>query len=107
MGNTVVRETETPLVNAKMGGEVSTVIVCNICLPDSLHDVDNHLSNAVCKTDSSCNGFPLPGGVVVDDPGVEVNMTCYKGGETIFNNHQMCDVTSMSNQLYIKASVIV
>lgn len=21
-------------------------------------------------------------------------MTCYKGGETVFNNHQMCDVTS-------------
>ena len=24
------------------------------------------------------------------------NMTCYKGGETVFNNHQMCDVTSAS-----------
>ena len=22
------------------------------------------------------------------------NMTCYKGGETVFNNHRMCDVTS-------------
>ena len=21
-------------------------------------------------------------------------MTCYKGGETVFNNHQFCDVTS-------------
>lgn len=24
------------------------------------------------------------------------NMTCYQGGETVFNNHQMCDVTSQS-----------
>jgi hypothetical protein len=22
------------------------------------------------------------------------NMTCYTGGQTVFNNHQMCDVTS-------------
>ena len=100
MGYTVVRETEILLVNAKMDGGVSIVIVCNIRLPDSLHNIDRYLSNAVCKTDSSCNGFPLPGGVVVDDPGVEVNMTCYKGGETIFNNHQMCDVTSMFNDTF-------
>lgn len=47
----------------------------------------------VCRTDAACTGFTLPGGVV-DNPDVEVNMTCYKGGETVFNNHQMCDVTS-------------
>jgi hypothetical protein len=28
-------------------------------------------------------------------------MTCYKGGETVFNNHQMCDVTSMSSQVNV------
>ena len=29
-----------------------------------------------------------------DQPAVK-NMTCYTGGETVFNNHQMCDVTSV------------
>ena len=29
-----------------------------------------------------------------DDDGTVANMTCYKGGQTVFNNHQMCDVTS-------------
>lgn len=49
----------------------------------------------VCKTDNACIGFPLAGGISSDDPDIEVgNMTCYKGGETVFNNHQMCDVTS-------------
>ena len=56
--------------------------------------------------DSACNGFPLPGGIVVSDPDVEVNMTCYKGGETVFNNHQMCDVTSKSNGIYSIVSEI-
>lgn len=48
----------------------------------------------MCKADAACTGFNLPGGVV-DNPDVAVNMTCYKGGETVFNNHQMCDVTSV------------
>ncbi|KJA19756.1 hypothetical protein HYPSUDRAFT_44037 [Hypholoma sublateritium FD-334 SS-4] len=49
----------------------------------------------VCKNDNACVGFPLAGGITIDDPDVEVgNMTCYKGGETVFNNHQMCDVTN-------------
>jgi hypothetical protein len=62
-----------------------------------------YLSNAatlahfhtVCNKDSACVGFPLAGGISSDDPDIEVgNMTCYRGGETVFNNHQMCDVTN-------------
>ncbi|OJT07359.1 hypothetical protein TRAPUB_1764 [Trametes pubescens] len=48
---------------------------------------------AVCKTDDACVGFPLLGQPVGDDDRIG-NMTCYKGGETVFNNHQMCDVTN-------------
>ncbi|KAJ6620042.1 hypothetical protein B0H10DRAFT_2163652 [Mycena sp. CBHHK59/15] len=50
----------------------------------------------VCKTDQACVGFPLAGGVSPGEDGdVDVgNMTCYTGGETVFNNHQMCDVTN-------------
>ncbi|KII85250.1 hypothetical protein PLICRDRAFT_337205 [Plicaturopsis crispa FD-325 SS-3] len=49
----------------------------------------------VCKTDNACVGFPLAGGISgLDDDTVAANMTCYKGGETVFNNHQMCDVTN-------------
>ncbi|KIM40694.1 hypothetical protein M413DRAFT_446097 [Hebeloma cylindrosporum] len=49
----------------------------------------------VCKTDDACVGFPLMGGVINGGDDEEVaNMTCYKGGETVFNNHQMCDVTN-------------
>ena len=51
--------------------------------------------NEVCETDDSCIGFPLRGQPTSDDDRVG-NMTCYKGGETVFNNHQMCDVTSTS-----------
>ncbi|KAF6759705.1 ATP-dependent permease [Ephemerocybe angulata] len=65
----------------------------------------------VCQTDDACIGFPLAGGIndllasFKDDralqssetdgpPGGTPNMTCYKGGETVFSNHQMCDVTN-------------
>ncbi|KAI5990869.1 hypothetical protein F5J12DRAFT_862567 [Pisolithus orientalis] len=49
----------------------------------------------VCKTDAACAGFPLSGGIRAEvDDGTAVNMTCYKGGETVFNNHQMCDITN-------------
>ncbi|TFK93640.1 hypothetical protein K466DRAFT_537493 [Polyporus arcularius HHB13444] len=47
----------------------------------------------VCQTDDACVGFPLRGQPTGDDDRVG-NMTCYKGGETVFNNHQMCDVTN-------------
>jgi ABC-type multidrug transport system ATPase subunit len=41
-------------------------------------------------------GFPLPGVIRGGPPDDETvaNMTCYKGGETVFNNHQMCDITN-------------
>ena len=52
---------------------------------------------SVCKTDNACVGFPLAGQISSKDMEEEVaNMTCYAGGETVFSNHQMCDVTSKS-----------
>ncbi|KAI0091068.1 hypothetical protein BDY19DRAFT_984096 [Irpex rosettiformis] len=51
----------------------------------------------VCRTDSACKNFPLKGlpeGIDSDDDGGVGNMTCYKGGETVFQNHQICDVTN-------------
>ncbi|KAI5988629.1 hypothetical protein EDD15DRAFT_2288934 [Pisolithus albus] len=49
----------------------------------------------VCKTDAACVGFPLSGGARAEiDDGTATNMTCYKGGETVFNNYQMCDITN-------------
>lgn len=50
----------------------------------------------VCRTNNACVGFPLAGAVPGEDDNKidAANMTCYKGGETVFNNHQMCDVTS-------------
>ncbi|KAI0367939.1 hypothetical protein BV20DRAFT_1023294 [Pilatotrama ljubarskyi] len=47
----------------------------------------------VCKTDDACIGFPIRGHPVDDDDRIG-NMTCYKGGETVFQNHQMCNVTN-------------
>lgn len=50
---------------------------------------------SVCKTDSACVGFPLAGGIHTEKSDEDVaNMTCYTGGETVFSNHQMCDITS-------------
>ncbi|KAH7921598.1 hypothetical protein BV22DRAFT_1132146 [Leucogyrophana mollusca] len=49
----------------------------------------------VCKTDNACVGFPLAGGIHAEMDDSEIaNMTCYKGGETVFSNHQMCDITN-------------
>ena len=53
----------------------------------------------VCKSDNACIGFPLAGGISSLDDG-NANMTCYTGGETVFNNHQMCNVTSPSPFVY-------
>lgn len=57
--------------------------------------------SSVCKTDAACVGFPLPGAIHggLDDDTV-ANMTCYNGGETVFSNHQMCDITSMFCHLF-------
>ncbi|KAF5359246.1 hypothetical protein D9756_003527 [Leucocoprinus leucothites] len=60
------------LASAKRDGEESTVM-----------------------NDDACIGFPLAGGISsLDEESYTANMTCYKGGETVFNNHQMCDVTN-------------
>jgi hypothetical protein len=56
----------------------------------------------VCKSDSACVGFPLAGSPSLEDETKSVNMTCYKGGETIFNNHQMCNVTSSSSVILFR-----
>jgi hypothetical protein len=57
----------------------------------------------VCETDAACANFPLRGGpdgellARIADTDVDVpvaNMTCYKGGVTVEENFQMCDVTS-------------
>ncbi|KAI5118132.1 hypothetical protein M0805_001731 [Coniferiporia weirii] len=47
----------------------------------------------VCQTDSACTNFPLPGGNMSLPGGADpLNMTCHKGGDLVFSNHQMCDV---------------
>jgi len=51
----------------------------------------------VCQNDDACISFPLAGipQTLGDGTSSAANMTCYKGGETVFNNHQMCNVTSV------------
>jgi len=51
-------------------------------------------SSPVCQADNACTDFPIRGNTTNLDAVDSVNMTCYKGGETVFNNHQFCDVTS-------------
>ena len=61
----------------------------------------------VCETDEACTNFPLPGGdasLPSDDDNGPLNMTCYKGGDVVFTNHQMCDVTSVLTTSSIHAS---
>jgi len=48
----------------------------------------------VCETDNACTNFPVRGDITSLDAADSINMTCYKGGETVFNNHQFCDVTN-------------
>ncbi|KAJ7767188.1 hypothetical protein B0H16DRAFT_1789130 [Mycena metata] len=49
----------------------------------------------VCQTNQACAGFPLAGSPIGDDDEVNPDdMRCYTGGETVFNNHQMCNVTN-------------
>ncbi|KAH9949925.1 hypothetical protein B0H21DRAFT_725268 [Amylocystis lapponica] len=43
----------------------------------------------------NCNGaLALISSEVLDDDDIQGNMTCYKGGETVFQNHQTCKVTN-------------
>lgn len=78
-------------VIARTAGEVSIAMVRSLT---TYHVVTSLTSNLVCKTDAACVGFPIMGSPVDRDDADLANMTCYKGGETVFNNHQMCDVTS-------------
>ncbi|KAH9954037.1 hypothetical protein BC827DRAFT_1245250 [Russula dissimulans] len=48
----------------------------------------------VCQVDDACTNFPIRGDITSLDATDSVNMTCHKGGETVFNNHQFCDVTN-------------
>lgn len=53
----------------------------------------------VCQSDRSCKGFPLRGQPTTthfdgDDEDDLEGMLCYNGGETVFNNHQFCNVTN-------------
>ena len=78
--------------NARMAGAVSIAMVSAFspAAPFAFS-----YWTTVCKTDDACVGFPLRGQPTDSDDADRVgNMTCYKGGETVFNNHQFCDVTS-------------
>ncbi|KAF9507174.1 hypothetical protein BS47DRAFT_1373972 [Hydnum rufescens UP504] len=48
----------------------------------------------VCQLDNACSRFPISGMVAPFDSEVEQNMTCYKGGDTVIHNYQMCDLTN-------------
>lgn len=71
-------------------------INCNGRFSPPVHRVTLSLA-LVCQNDNACIGFPLAGGISSLTEGLNTeNMTCYTGGETVFNNHQMCNVTSRS-----------
>lgn len=55
------------------------------------------MESTVCESDGACATFPYKS--YTDDQIRNANMTCYKGGETIVQNHQMCNVTSPSSLL--------
>jgi hypothetical protein len=51
----------------------------------------------VCKRNDACANFPLLGKPQTDELDGDVDpedMLCYTAGETVFNNHQTCDVTN-------------
>lgn len=53
--------------------------------------------SSACQTDNACAKFRLPGwesSFADDDEIPGDNMTCYKGGDAVVQNYQMCDVTS-------------
>lgn len=54
------------------------------------------LIRTACKTDEACAGFRIPGwDYSTGEP--EGNLTCFKGGNVVRQNYQMCDVTSELN----------
>lgn len=79
--------------SARRAGEGLIAMVCSAQVLRLL----SLILAAVCQNDNACVGFPLPGEVSsLVESSHAGNMTCYKGGETVFNNHQMCNVTSES-----------
>jgi hypothetical protein len=44
------------------------------------------------QNDNSCGGLPLPSGIPSTTQEGTAKMTCNKGDETVFNNHQMYNV---------------
>ncbi|KAJ7767192.1 hypothetical protein B0H16DRAFT_352671 [Mycena metata] len=49
----------------------------------------------VCQMNQACAGFPLARSPVVNTDELNPDdMRCYTGGETVFSNHQMCNVTN-------------
>jgi hypothetical protein len=88
-------------VNVRMVGEVSIAMVR---LETFSSKFCSNMYHLVCQTDDACTGFPLAGGISNFDEPTSPNMTCYKGGQTVFNNHQMCDVTSTSSLTFMSCS---
>lgn len=88
----------TRTASVKTGGEASIAMVRLV-----FHSPGRSLiSLLVCQNDDACVGFPLAGGINDllkefnndEDTTPVANMTCYTGGQTVFENHQMCDVTN-------------
>jgi hypothetical protein len=77
--------------SVRMAGKELTAMV-RLFVPLAPLSLDSSL---VCQTDNACANFPIRGNITSLDTTDSANMTCYKGGETLFNNHQFCDVTSM------------
>ena len=76
--------------SVRMGGK-ELIAMVRLFVPPAPLSLD---CSPVCQTDNSCANFPIRGNISSLDSTDSVNMTCYKGGETVFNNHQFCDVTS-------------
>ena len=51
-------------------------------------------NSSVCQADDACRNFPISGMDLSLTDEAEQNMTCYKGGDTVIHNYQMCDITS-------------
>lgn len=77
-----------------------------VCLPNSWKTRIVYSQSIVCKTDDACANFPLLGKPELDPDSEVANMTCYKAGETVFENHQMCDVTSKFSCLLLVRTLI-
>lgn len=99
-----VPEKKVKNVTVMMAGEVSTATVRGNVLFGLSLLIEHQI---VCQTNQACQGFPIFGLPDSDQDDADAqNMTCYTGGETVFQNHQMCDVTSALISLSISLSRI-